>query len=168
MHARDHQLQTDVIDEIRRESAIDGSRIGVAVTDGVATLHGALASLTMVDAAIEATIRVPGIRAVANCVTFQCSGSLRRTDTDIASDAAAALQRGGCIPSIKASVREGEVRLQGLADCEYQRDKAASALANASPRIAGVNRIINDVVVSQPVAMPRVLEARARWARSRP
>ena len=61
----DSQVQQDVMAELRFEPAVDPSRIGVEVKDGVATLTGHVGSFSEKCAAERAAQRVLGVRALA-------------------------------------------------------------------------------------------------------
>jgi osmotically-inducible protein OsmY len=147
MRANDRQLQAAILDELHRDAMIDAPGIGVAVTDGVATLFGEIASMQMKDVAVDAAVRVRGIQAVADRLTLHCPGSLRRTDTDIARDVAAALRQSETVASIKACIE--------FADLQQQRDSAEAAVAGAKVRTLGLKRIANDVRVSSGAAIPQ-------------
>jgi osmotically-inducible protein OsmY len=152
-------LQRYVLEELRSDPQVDASAIGVAADDGVVTLFGEVPS-SMKLAATAAAERVAGVRAVAERMTLKCPGSLRRTDTDLAREAADVLLRAGIPASIKARVDDGELRLEGFADWAFQREKAEAAIAMAQPPLRGLRTITNDVVVSRPMTLPCVLSAR--------
>jgi osmotically-inducible protein OsmY len=108
-------------------------------------------------AAADAAARVAGVRAVAERLTVQCPGSLRRTDTGLAHEVADALRQAGCPDSIKAHVHNGDLRLEGFVDWPFQRHAAEAAIARARRRLTGLMSVSNDIIVSRPATLPGVL-----------
>jgi osmotically-inducible protein OsmY len=61
----DLELQRDVIEELKWESFINSSEIGVSVKEGVVTLSGSVDSYNKKRIAEQAAMRVLGVKAVA-------------------------------------------------------------------------------------------------------
>jgi osmotically-inducible protein OsmY len=62
----DVQLQEEVFQTLKGDSRVAGTKIGVAVEEGVVTLMGLVDSFTERWAAQEAAYRVVGVRHVVN------------------------------------------------------------------------------------------------------
>jgi osmotically-inducible protein OsmY len=157
MRTADERLQSEVLDELRWDPSVDASAIGVTAADGVVTLYGEIPSWEMKLDTIAAAARVPGVRALAEHLTFRCPGSLLHTDTDLAREIADVLRQAGCPPTIKVEVHDGDARLDGFADWPFQRQMAEAAVNKARSRLSDLRTFSNDVVVSKPTTLPRVL-----------
>ena len=86
----DHELQRHVQNALDWEPSVDATSIGVTVDDGVVTLRGDVSSYAEKHAAERVTLKVYGVKAVANDVNVRLTNSYQRTDSDIAKAAAAA------------------------------------------------------------------------------
>jgi osmotically-inducible protein OsmY len=62
----DEAIQTDVLEELKWDTRVQPSEIGVAVKDGIVTLNGWVDSYLKKIAAQEAAHRVRGVKAVVN------------------------------------------------------------------------------------------------------
>jgi osmotically-inducible protein OsmY len=141
----DEQIQTDVLEELRIDPAVDATQIGVAARDGVVTLTGSVASFAEKIAAEEAAKRVYGVRGVAEEILVRPIGDGVRTDADIVKSAIDVLKWDSMVPDekIKVTVEKGWLSLEGTVDWQYQREAAARALRN----LAGVRGISNLISV---------------------
>ena len=147
----DIQLKQDVIDELIWEPSVDETAIGVAVTDGVVTLSGAVGTYAQKHAAMTATERVLGVRALADDLMVKLPSSGMRTDTDIARAAANALQWNVQLPQgITVEVSDGHVRLAGDVEWQFQRTAAEAEVRN----LAGVVGVTNLLKVKPKGASP--------------
>jgi osmotically-inducible protein OsmY len=86
----DREIQADVLAELRWDSSVPGTEIGVAVKDGVVTLTGTVVTFLKKWRAEEDAYNVNGLFAVANDITVRVIGE--RTNTDIAAAAVHALK----------------------------------------------------------------------------
>jgi osmotically-inducible protein OsmY len=145
------ELKDKVLNELKWEPSIREAEIGVIVKDGVVTLSGKVESWTEKVAAEHAAQRVSGVRAVANELEIALPARGVRTDSDIASAAASALQWHSSLPRdvIKVTVDQGWITLKGKVDWHYQKVAAERAVRH----LQGVRGIINDVFVA-PRATP--------------
>ena len=111
----DKELKQHVQDALEWEPSVNASDIGVAVDDGVVTLRGSVGSYAQKVAAERATLRVYGVKAVANDVSVRLVSDDERTDTDIAQAALAALKWNTVIPAdrLTVTVANGWVTLNG-------------------------------------------------------
>jgi osmotically-inducible protein OsmY len=143
----DSQLQQDVLRELKWDTRVDETEVGVQVKDGVVALTGVVSSWAKKIAAQEAAHRVMGVLDVANDLEVQ--GLSTRTDADIARAVRIALEWDVFVPHqrIRTTVSQGVVTLEGSADYWSQRDDAQRAIKN----LEGVRGIINRIEVKPPI-----------------
>jgi osmotically-inducible protein OsmY len=148
----DAQLQNDVIDELLWDPSIKEKEIGVAVRSGVVTLTGSVPSFGERYAAERAAERISGVRAIADDLVVVCSNAVGRTDTDMAHAVATALLLDIQVPdtSVKATVSNGWVTLDGSVAWQYQRDAATRAVRY----LDGVRGVTNTISVKPALASP--------------
>jgi osmotically-inducible protein OsmY len=105
----DEEIQKDVLNELKWDSRVQSTEIGVAVKDGVVTLTGWVDSFHKRWAAEEAAHRVRGVLAVANDIEIRLPVSAERTDADIAAAAIHALEwdAGVSIDNLDVTVSKG-------------------------------------------------------------
>jgi osmotically-inducible protein OsmY len=142
----DRDIQQDVMDEFAWDPEVEVPDVGVEVDDGVVTLTGAVDHYLTKWAAERAAQRVSGVRAVANDLTVR--GPLTHNDTDIAHDAARAMEANLSIPreAIDITVQNGKVTLAGKVPWAYQRLAAAESVRS----LRGVRDVINLIQITQP------------------
>jgi osmotically-inducible protein OsmY len=152
----DAQLQRDVIDELRFDPAVGSAEIGVAVKNGVITLTGQLESYAKKYAAIRATERVAGVRAIAEELTVVLAGSFHRTDVDLAHAVASTLTWDVQVPDdkVKARVEAGWVWLEGEVEWQFQSIAAERAIHN----LTGVRGVTNLLQIKKRPSAPDVRE----------
>jgi osmotically-inducible protein OsmY len=156
-------LQDLVMAELRWDGSIDSATIGVTAHDSAITLSGHVANYWQFVAAENAVKRVRGVVAVANELDVRLPTSSRCDDTDIAETLAHSLAL--CVPagSVKATVRNGSVTLEGAVDRSFQRDVAERVARHA----AGVTGIANRIAIksgSRAAASPHDVEEGIRAA----
>jgi osmotically-inducible protein OsmY len=141
----DAALKGEILEELEWEPGIKAARIGVGVRDGVVTLSGEVDSYHEKVEAERATLRVAGVKGIANELEIQLPGASQRTDADIARAAVNGLEWNSSIPSerIKVVVKNGWVTLEGDVDWGYQRTAAEEAVR----RLTGVVGVSNHVTV---------------------
>lgn len=144
--ATNTQLQHDVQEELECEPSVDATQIGVAARDGVITLTGTTRTYAQKMSAERVAKKVYGVKGVANDITVKVDGDLRKSDTDIAEAALNALKWDTTIPddTVKVTVRNGWITLEGAVDWGYQREGAARVVRN----MAGVAGVINNITVN--------------------
>jgi osmotically-inducible protein OsmY len=149
----DHELQKDVLAELRWEKGVEASEIGVAVKDGVVTLTGKVDTYLKKWRAEEAAHRVNGVIAVANDIEVRTIGE--RTDTDIAAAAVHALKWDASLPAdkIQVTVDKGWVTLKGELEWQYQKQEAERVIR----RLWGVKGVSN-LITLKPLASPSDLK----------
>jgi osmotically-inducible protein OsmY len=138
----DLRLRELVLQQLEWDTQVDASAIGVAARSGVVTLSGAIDSYAGKLAAERAAKRARGVRAVAN--DLQVTLRQPRSDTDIAHDAARALETHLIVPpTVQVVVHNGHVVLTGTARTLFQRGVAEKALRY----VKGIKTLVNRVVV---------------------
>lgn len=149
IHKTDSQIQQDVLRELKWDTRVDETEVGVQVSDGVVALSGVVSSWAKKVAAQEAAHRVLGVLDVAN--DLEVKRPAVRTDADIAHAVRTALEWDVFVPHqrIRTTVSQGVVTLEGTADYWTQRDDAQRAIKN----LDGVRGIINRIEV-RPPAVP--------------
>ena len=148
----DSELQQDVMTELKWEPTIKAAEIGVGVRDGVVTLSGYVDSFYKKWAAERAAERVFGVKAVAEEIQVRLSGSLKRSDEDIARAVSDALEWNASVPHdcIKVQVENGLVTLSGKVDWWYQKDAAEDAVR----KLVGVVLVSNYIII-KPAVKPQ-------------
>jgi osmotically-inducible protein OsmY len=125
----DRQLQLAVLEELSWEPGIAAAHIGVAAHAGVVTLTGHVENYGEKFTAEKATMRVKGVRAIAEELDVRLPFETQRNDDDIAAAAIERLAWDAAVPrdSVGVRVETGWVTLTGEVNWYYQ--KAAATLA---------------------------------------
>lgn len=139
----DAHIRKHVLDELAFEPSLAAAHIGVAVTDGIVTLSGHVATLAEKVAAEAAAERVHGVRAVAGEIAVIPAGTRRHDDEEIARQALQVLAWDTAIPSgnVMVKVENGWVTLSGDVDSYFQR----RAAENAVQKLNAVTGITNEI-----------------------
>jgi osmotically-inducible protein OsmY len=163
----DTQVHHDVLEELKWDSRVDETEVGVEVDNGVVTLTGTVTSWAKRMAAEEAARRVIGVLDIANDIKIKVPGGLTRTDTEIAQAVRHALQWDVFVPDekITSTVADGWVTLDGTVERWSERADAERAVRN----LMGVRGVVNKITVTptKPVtadvrkAIEQALERRA-------
>lgn len=154
--ALDISLRHDVEDELEWDPVVDASKIGIAASEGVVTLTGAVRSYSDKWNAEKIAKRVHGVQAVANEIEVVIDESERRDDPEIAASAVHALGWNFSIPKerIKVTVSKGWLTLDGEVDWQYQRRAAEDAVRH----LRGVRGLSDQIVVRPKVQATDVKE----------
>lgn len=153
-HKTDEELKHAVTAELRWDTRVDETEIGVAVTNGIVALTGTVNSFAKKLAAQEATHRVVGVLDVANDIKIKAPGGGVRTDAEIAQAIRHALEWDVWVrdQDIQTTVSDGWVVLEGkvesLAECE-DAERAVS-------KLVGVRGVTNKLVVAPRVTASNV------------
>lgn len=141
----DLEIQNDVIDELKWETYIKSSDIGVSVKNGIVTLTGTVDLYSKKKAAENAAYRVDGVKAVAENIVVKLGPSFKKTDTEIAEAVLNALKWHSIIPEgkIKIKVEDGWVTASGEVDWMYEKNAVKSAVEN----LLGVKGVSNLITV---------------------
>jgi osmotically-inducible protein OsmY len=142
----DSQIQQEVLRELRWDTRVDETEIGVTAEDGVVTLRGSVDSYGKRVAAQEAAHRVTGVLDVANDIEVKPADGMERNDTEIAQAVRRALLWDVWIPEdrIQSTVTHGWVTLEGLVSVMRERNDAERAVRH----LAGVRGVTNRILVS--------------------
>ena len=145
----DSEIQKDVIDQLKWEPFLNSAQIGVAVKNAIVTLSGQVDTYSKKVLAEKAAKKVAGVKAIAEELHVGISPSYKRTDTEIAEAVVNALKWHTMIPEdkIKVSVEDGNVKLEGDVEWEYQRNQAKTSVEN----LVGVKFVTNLVQVKPKV-----------------
>ena len=145
----DIQIQKDVIEQLKWEPFLNASEIGVAVKNGIVNLSGQVDSYSKKLSAENAAKKIAGVKAIAEDIQIGVSPAYNKTDTEIAGAVVNALKWHSAVQEeqIKIKVENGNVRLDGEVEWEYQRINAKSAIEN----LAGVRSVINSISVKPKV-----------------
>lgn len=155
------KLQKRVLDELAWDPRVDSSEISVTSSgDGVVTIKGVVPRYREKKAAEKAVKRVAGVKAVANDLEVRLLDEHRRDDTGLAEAAVKALEWNSYVPkdSVKVTVDDGWVTLEGKVPWEYQRREAHDAVRN----LVGVKGVTNQIklkVSARPEDVQKKIEA---------
>ena len=157
----DSDIKRDVEQELRWDTDIEASDIGVAVKDGVVTLSGFVRSYTQKWQAERDAKRIAGVVGVANDIEVRIPSIDQRPDPEIARDAVAALkwELPYSADRIKLVVTNGTITLEGDVEWNYQKKRAEEAVR----RIKGVRAVVNMILV-KPKATPSDIKRRIEEA----
>ena len=142
----DGEIKQQVLRELKWDSRIGWSHIGVEVTEGVVTLTGVVSSYAQKLAAQEAAHRIKGVLDVANDVEVKPEGLFVRSDAEIALAVRNALEWDALVPDerIKSTVSDGWVTLHGDVDFWQQREDAELSVL----RLEGVIGVTNEITAA--------------------
>lgn len=152
MKRTDSEIQQAALRELKWDTRVKETDVGVEVDAGVVTLTGTVNSWAKKMAAEKSAHRVTGVLDVANDVKVKASGSPGRTDTDIAHAVRHALEWDVFVPDthIRSTVSDGQVTLEGEVDYWSQKTDAARAIRN----LAGVHGVFNKITVKPKKVKP--------------
>jgi osmotically-inducible protein OsmY len=156
----DAQIHQDVLNELKWDTRVEPTDVGVEVHNAVVTLTGTVSSWAKKVAAEEAAHRVSCVLDVANDVKVKAPGSTERTDSDIAAAVRHTLQWDVLVPDeqIQSTVENGRVTLKGHVKFASQRDDAARAVRNLLGVRAVDNRITIDVAQVSPTTIRSAIQ----------
>jgi VCBS repeat-containing protein len=152
----DKHLKRNVQSALDWEPSLDATDIGVSVDEGVVTLRGTVGSYAEKVAAERVTLRVYGVKGVANDLAVHLPAGFAGTDTELAQAALAALKWNTLVPQdrVTVTVSDGWLTLNGALDWQYQKDAAARAVRD----LAGVKGVTNSIVVQSRLKATDVQE----------
>lgn len=144
----DTEIQQDVLRELKWDTRVEETDVGVEVDEGVVTLSGTVSSWGKRYAAAEAAHRLRSVLDVANNIAVRTPGTPGRTDTEIAHAVRNALVWDVFVPDtrIRSTVSAGVVTLEGDVDTWTQHEDTARAVRNLS----GVREVVNLIEVKAP------------------
>jgi osmotically-inducible protein OsmY len=138
-------LQKDVQDAIKWEPLLNAAEIGVIARNGVITLTGTVDSYAKKLEAEDAAKNVGGVKAVVEKIDIRFSGTLRKDDSEIATEVVNALTANWGVPKDKVHIKveKGWVNLEGEVQWDYQKEAAKNAVKN----LAGVLGVTNSITI---------------------
>lgn len=141
----DYQIQKNVMEQLKWEPFLNAAEIGVAVKNGIVTLSGQVDAYSKKLAAENAAKKVAGVKAIAEDLQIGVSPAFKKTDTEIAQAVLNALKWNSAVreEKIKIKVEDGNVRLEGDVEWDYQRRNAETAIENLN----GVRAVTNLISV---------------------
>lgn len=144
----DAQIQRDVLDELKWDTRVAATDVGVEVDRGIVTLTGSVDSYAKKLAARDAAHHVAGVLDVVDDIQVHIPSAFARTDTEVAQAVRRALTWDAFVPEerIRTTVADGWVTLEGEVDAWNQRTEAEKAIRN----LLGVRGVINKLTVQAP------------------
>lgn len=156
----DEEIQKNVLEQLKWDSRVKPTEIGVTVKDGVVTLVGTVDSYVKKWSADDVALRVAGVKGVANELQVKLPSSSERTDDEIARAATSILELSADVPdTIKVLVESGWVSLQGEVEYQHQKEAAERKVRD----LVGVKGVVNQLVV-KPKAKPEDVKHRIEEA----
>jgi len=151
----DTQIKADVLNELKWDSRVDETDVGVQVRNGIVTLVGTVDVYAKKIASREAAHRVHGVLDVVDELQVKVPGIGARTDTEVARAVREALEWDAFVPDdkIRSTVSLGIVTLEGQVQTWAQRADAERAVRG----LTGVRGVINQItVMTKPVDPIRI------------
>ncbi|MES2537374.1 MAG: BON domain-containing protein [Pseudomonadota bacterium] len=157
----DSEIKKDVEAELQWDPDVDATDIAVTVKNGVVTLAGFVPSYSQKFQAERDVKRVAGVVGVANDIEVRIPAVDQRPDPEIARDAVNALstQLPVSSKSMKVTVHDGWITLEGEAEWYYQRERAEEAVRS----VKGAKGVINMIEV-KPKATPSEIKRKIEEA----
>ena len=148
----DSEVQQDVLRELKWDTRVEETEIGVTINKGIVTLTGIVDSYGKRIAAQEAAHRVTGVLDVANDIQVRVPDNLDHTDPEIAQAVRHALEWDIWIPDerIRSTVSDGWVTLEGAVNQLSESEEAERAVHH----LRGVRGVTNKIEVSGPKVKP--------------
>jgi len=142
----DSEIKQQVLRELKWDSRIAWSEIGVEVLEGVVTLTGNVNSYAKKLAAQEAAHRIDGVLDVANEIEVRPTSDFTRKDSDIALAVRHVLQWEALVPDerLQSTVSDGLVTLEGEVDFWREREDAERSVL----RLEGVVGVVNKITIA--------------------
>jgi osmotically-inducible protein OsmY len=142
-------IKNDVEQELHWEPSVCATRIGVSVNDGVVELDGHVSSLFEKWSAERTALRVANVTSVASELIVDLPFESVRSDEDIALAASNQLNWNLQVPdTIKITVSNGCVTLEGSAEWQYQKEEAARVVRS----LRGVTAVSNEIGLKSTVS----------------
>jgi hyperosmotically inducible protein len=143
----DCELRQHILDEFEFDPSFNSGHIEVTVRDNAVTLTGHVSNYAEKLAAIAATRRVKGVRALAEQVEVRYRFD-RTADDQIAQRASDMLDWDVLVPAnaVEVQVKDGWITLTGSVDWHYERTAAEDDVR----KLAGVQGVTNLIVINSP------------------
>jgi osmotically-inducible protein OsmY len=140
----DSQIKQDVLRELKWDTRVSETEVGIEVDDHVVSLTGSVPTYMKKLAAEQAAHRVFGVQDVANDIEVLLPGH-KFTDTEIAKRLRSALDWQLLLPdeTVTSTIKDGWVTLNGTVDSFSHREDAIKAVRY----IKGVRGVKNDISI---------------------
>jgi osmotically-inducible protein OsmY len=151
----DSQIKTDVLNELKWDTRIKETDLGVQVRDGIVTLVGTVDVYAKKLAARDAAHRVHGVLDVVDELQVKVPSVGARGDSELARAVRDTLQWDAFVPDEKiiSTVSMGVVTLEGLVQTWAQRADAERVVRG----LTGVRGVVNMISVqAKPVDAERI------------
>ena len=160
----DNEIRTAVEKELDWEPAVNSAGVHVAVVEGVVTLTGHVESYPQRHEAVRASGRVRGVKAVVDHLEVRIGEPNQRADEELAIAASNIISWNTEIPlgSIRITIENGRVKLDGIVDYDFQRRSAHRSLRY----LTGVKDVNNHVMV-KPHPVRKLVKADIKAALGR-
>lgn len=137
------QLESEVMEAIRRDPLLSKVEVGVIAKDGVVTLAGEVDTYARKLAVENATKAVAGVRAIIEKINIDQGNQHLKSDEELVVEVLHALKWNIDVPDerIKVKVEKGYITLEGEVEWNIQRVAAGKAL-NHIPGIRGISNHI--------------------------
>ena len=125
-----YPLHAEILAELEYEPELHPERIGVSVEDGVVTIYGHVDSYSQKLAAERVVKRVYSAKAIVDQLEVELPSRDEVPDDELAHAALRAVGELDTIPpdSIRVTVRNAHLALEGVVDWYCQRDAAEAAV----------------------------------------
>lgn len=160
----DKQLHDEILAELELEPEIHPERIGVSAEDGVVTLSGHVESYGQKLAVERVVKRVYSAQAVVDKLEVALPARDEISDQDLARAAVEAIGALSQVPqdTVRITVRDGHLILEGTLDWHYQCEAVESAVRH----LPGVRGVTSHLELTAPVSPADVQELVAAALRS--
>lgn len=145
----DPGIVEDVLAEIAWEPELRGMRFTVEAKNGIVSLGGTVDSYHKKQMAEKCTLRVAGVRAVAENLRVEVPSDRITDDAELADAVLRTLKWNASVDETRVAVvvEDGVVRLSGTVDWHFQRAAAESSVRH----LAGVRGLVNRIHVAPSV-----------------
>jgi osmotically-inducible protein OsmY len=142
-------LRKEVMEAIKWEPVLQSSKIQVSVQDGIVTLAGTVENYNQKKEAEHAIKDISGVKTIIDDVMVDLSYPAIRNDKEIANSVIKALKEKWVIPNhtLKVTVKEGWVTLEGVLHWNFQRKTADNAIRY----LEGVRGVIDKIVIEAEI-----------------
>lgn len=175
MQKTDSVIQQEVLQELKWDTRVEETEVGVTVERGVVTLSGNVSSWAKRIAAQQAAHRVRSVLDVANDLQVRIPQSFEKTDTEIAAAVRIALESDALVHGsrIQSTVSNGWVELEGQVEYWSDREDAEKCIRNLKCLRGVTNKIevnppkltVGDIKLSIQDALERQAKREARGIR---
>ena len=143
------QLESEVMEAIKRDPLLKKVEVGVIAKDGVVTLSGDVDTYARKLSVENATRAVSGVKAIIEKIDIDTSSRQAKTDEEIAVEVLHALKWNIDVPAekIKVKVEKGYVTLDGEMEWNIQRVAAGKALNH----LTGIKGVSNHIKIKSEI-----------------